>query len=292
MPKASDIAAALDAPLRGKDIEVVAPFSLSRARSGGLVFLGKAHSEVIERLNDVGALLCIAAPEIVERLTCSVIAHDHPRLGFCIAMNRFFAPARPLGRSPDATIDPTAKIGADVCIEAGVRIGPGAVIGDRCVIGENCVVSSAVRVGNDCVIKPNTTIGARGFGFADDDEGLPVSFPHIGGVVIGSSVEIGANCTVARAALDDTVIGDYVKLDDHVHIAHNCTIGARSKIAAGAIFSGSVTLGEDVWISPNVTILDYTKIGDGAFVGIGSVVTKSVDPGARVFGVPAKRIGR
>ena len=292
MPKASEIAAALDVPLRGKDIDVVAPSSLARAGPGRLVFLSKAHSETIERLNAIGALLCIAAPDTSERLTCSVLTHDSPRLGFCLALSQFFVPAQIVGGSTDATIDPTAVIGVGVSIGAGVRIGPNVTIGDRCLIGENCVVGGPARIGNDCVIKPNTTIGARGFGFADDKEGVPVSFPHIGGVVIGNAVEIGANCTVARAALDDTVICDYVKLDDHVHIAHNCIIGSRSKIAAGAIFSGSVTLGEGVWISPNVTILDYTTVGDGAFVGIGSVVTKPVDSGTRVFGVPAKRIGR
>lgn len=290
MPKASEIAAVLGAPLHGEDIDVVAPYSLSRAAAGGLVFLGNAQTEAIERLNCERALLCIAAPEIIERLTCSAIAHKHPRLGFCIAMNRFFAPPRPIGCSPDATLDPSAKIGVEVCIEAGARIGPGAIIGDRSVIGENSVIGDSVKLGNDCVIKPNTTIGARGFGFANDEQGLPVAFPHVGGVIIGNVVEIGANCTIARAALDDTVIGDHVKLDDHVHIAHNCTIGARSRIAAGVIFSGSVTVGEDVWVSPNATIRDYINIGDGAFIGLGSVVTKSVDPGVRVAGVPAKRI--
>ena len=287
MPKASDIAAALRAPLVGRDIEVKEPRSLSGARPGALVFLNKIHVDAIERLNATSEVVCIATPEVANHLTCPVITVVDPRLGFCLAMNRFFSAARPTGVSGDATVDPGARLGSDVRVEAGARIATGAIIGDRTVIGENCVISNAVRIGHDCLIKPNTTIGARGFGFADGEDGIPVPFPHIGGVVIGNHVEIGANCTVVRAALDDTVVGDFVKTDDHVHIAHNCIIGARTKIAAGAVLSGSVTVGEDVWISPNSTIIDYGSIGDGAFVGIGSVVTKSVRPGIRVFGVPA-----
>src|SRR3546814_3805834 len=116
------------------------------------------------------------------------------------------------------------------------------MIGDRSVIGENCVLAEGVSVGADCRIKPNTTIGARGFGFARDEDGHPVEFPHIGTVSIGDRVEIGANCTVVRAALDATVIEDAVKTDDHVHIAHNVVVGARTFIAAGAVLSGSVTV--------------------------------------------------
>ncbi|MBW2065846.1 MAG: hypothetical protein JRJ03_13080, partial [Deltaproteobacteria bacterium] len=149
-------------------------------------------------------------------------------------------------------------------------------------IGENVVI------GKDCIIKSNTTIGDHGFGFARDGKGKLVQFPHIGGVRIGDRVEIGANCTVVRATLDMTVIEDDVKTDDHVHIAHNCRIGPRTLIAAGAILSGNVTVGAEVWISPNSTIIDYGIVGEKAFIGLGAVVIRPVGAGETVVGNPGR----
>ncbi|GAG24258.1 unnamed protein product, partial [marine sediment metagenome] len=120
--------------------------------------------------------------------------------------------------------------------------------------------------------------------------GRPYPFPHTGGIVIGDNVEIGALNTIARGAIDDTAISDYVKTDDHIHIAHNVTIGENTMIAACTEISGSVTIGKNVWISPSVTILDHKTIGDNAFICIGSVVGKDVKPDTKVFGYPARII--
>ncbi len=292
MPTARTIATALNAVLDGPDMEISAPRSLASAASGTMVFLGRADTEAIDRLNQIGGVLCLTTTENAPLLSCAVIQVEQPRLAFCRMMQRFFQPPARPGIHPDATIAASARLGAGVSIGAGCRIGEGVHIGDGSQLGCNVVVTDGVRIGTDCHIKANTTIGERGFGFALDEKGLPISFPHIGTVRIGDHVEIGANCTVVRAALDATVLMDHVKTDDHVHIAHNCHVGPRCRIAAGAVLSGSVTLGADVWVSPNATLIDYAEIGDGAFIGLGSVVTKSVAAGVRVFGSPAKPIGQ
>lgn len=291
MIRASTIAEFLQAPLVGSDLELTGPRSLSSAEAGSLVFLSKADQAAINRLNAIGTVLCLATGEAASSLSCSVIVCDDPRLAFCKVLNAYFTEDKRAGVDPSATVAGSASLGAGVFIGPGARIDDHAVIGEGCEIGANVVIGAGVIIGRHCIIKPNTTIGARGFGFALDEDGSPVPFPHLGTVKLGDNVEIGANCTVVRAGLDATLIGDGVKTDDHVHIAHNCRVGSRTRIAAGAVLSGSVRVGKDVWISPNATIIDYAAIGDGAFIGIGSVVTKSVKAGDRVFGVPARIIG-
>jgi UDP-3-O-[3-hydroxymyristoyl] glucosamine N-acyltransferase len=106
-------------------------------------------------------------------------------------------------------------------------------------------------------------------------------------VRIGDFVEIGAKCTVARGTITDTIVGDHVKTDDHVHIAHNCVIGARSILTACAELSGRVTVGERCWLGPNCSIMDGVRIGDGATVGLGAVVVEDVPAGRKVMGLGA-----
>lgn len=291
MPSVKEIADFLKAPLRGADLSSVVPRSLQTAEKGAIVFLNKEMPEAIGRLNELGAIACVTTKTIADRLpSCTTLIHENPRLAFCKLLERFFVPpARPV-IAESAAIAPTARLAKDAIIGAGAVIGEGAVIGAGTRIANNVVIADGTVIGENCIIKSNTTIGEPGFGFVVDTDGKPVRFPHIGTVRIGNNVEIGANCTVVRAALDTTIVGDDVKTDDHVHIAHNAIVGPRTQIAAGAVLSGSVTLGADVWIGPNVTLIDYVTVGDGGRVGIGSVVARSVPPGATVFGNPARQL--
>jgi UDP-3-O-[3-hydroxymyristoyl] glucosamine N-acyltransferase len=290
MVRASDIASFLNVPLQGADINVMGPRSIASADSGSIAFLSRDDATAIAALNGIGTVLCLTNLELAPKLTCSVLPVENPRLAFCKALNEFFAEIAPTAVTREASIAASAVLGDNVRIEQGACIGEGVRIGDGSHIGANVVVEARTEIGCGCTIKPNSTIGARGFGFARDHDGTPISFPHIGVVRIGDHVEIGANCTVVRAALDATTIEDHVKMDDHVHIAHNVSIGARTFLAAGAIVSGSVDIGVDVWVGPNATIIDYVSIGDGARVGIGSVVMRAVEPGVTVLGNPARRI--
>jgi UDP-3-O-[3-hydroxymyristoyl] glucosamine N-acyltransferase LpxD len=177
------------------------------------------------------------------------------------------------------------KIGTHCSIDEKAIIGKGTEIGD------NVVIRGRVTIGDFCHIKSHACIGEKGFSFGFDEEGVPLTVRHSGGVRIGNHVEIGSFNTVCQATLEeiDTVLEDNVKLDDNVHIAHNCTIGKNTCLAAGCMLNGSVIIGDNCWIGLNVTI-NKVKIGDNVLVGSGSMVTKDVPTGMVVSGVPAKVI--
>lgn len=143
----------------------------------------------------------------------------------------------------------------------------------------------------DADIGEGTIIGSSGFGFVKDTDGKWIEMPHVGNVIIGKNVRIGANCCVDRGTIEDTVIGDGTKIDNLVHIAHNCKIGKNVIICAGVTFCGSVTVEDDVWLAPGTVIKEGVTIGKGARTGLGAVVIKDVPPGKLVYGVPAEEHG-
>ena len=156
------------------------------------------------------------------------------------------------------------------------------------LIRNHVVIYDSTVIGNNCLIRSSTIIGEEGFGFERDKEQVPIRFPHIGRVVIGNNVEIGALSTVARGTLDDTWIGDNVKIDDHVHIAHNVHIGKNTIITACSEVSGSTSIGANSWLAPNCSIMNGISLGENVFVGLGAVVTKPVESGRVVVGNPAR----
>jgi UDP-3-O-[3-hydroxymyristoyl] glucosamine N-acyltransferase len=172
-----------------------------------------------------------------------------------------------------AKIHPTAHIA-----ETNVRIGERCEIGPRACILENSILE------NDVIIRAGSVIGTEGFEFNRiDKKVIPVI--HVGGVVLHSRVEIQGNTVVDKAVFRGfTEIGEDTKVDNLVHIAHNVRIGKRCLIIALAMIGGSVTIGDDVWIGPSASIVPEIKIGDGASVSIGSVVTQDVAPRQRVTG--------
>ncbi|MFP2770636.1 UDP-3-O-(3-hydroxymyristoyl)glucosamine N-acyltransferase [Oceanisphaera sp. KMM 10153] len=183
-----------------------------------------------------------------------------------------------------AEIDPSAKIGQNVVIENG------CVIGANSIIEHNVVLHVGTRIGKNSRIRSCSSIGGDGFGFERLDDGTPLRFPHLGGVLIGDAVEIGALNSIARGTLSDTIIRDHVKTDNLVHIAHNCFIDDGTLVAACAELSGGVRLGKRVWIGPNVAMMQKITVGDDALIGLGAVVTKNVPKSTVVAGNPAKKI--
>ena len=144
-------------------------------------------------------------------------------------------------------------------------------------------------IGKNCIIHPNVVIGCDGFGFERDPaNGAVLKMPHFGRVIIGDNVEIFPFVNIPRGSLDDTVIGDNVKIDALCHIAHNVKIGAGSLVIANSMIAGSVRIGERAWIAPSTSVNNGAHIGDGAMTGTGSVVTKPVDDNSLVYGVPAR----
>jgi UDP-3-O-[3-hydroxymyristoyl] glucosamine N-acyltransferase len=204
----------------------------------------------------------------------------------------------PLARiAAGVSIGPYAVIGEDGHVGAGTQIGPHAVIGAGCWIGENCRIHprvtlyGGVRLGHRVEIHSGAVIGADGFGYASGG-GKHWKFPQAGIVEIGDDVEIGANSTIDRGSLDDTRIGEGVKLDNLVHIGHNCKIGAHSLIAAQAGLSGSCVFGKNVVVGGQAGFAERCKLEDDAVIGGQSGVLggKTIRAGAIVWGTPARSL--
>jgi UDP-3-O-[3-hydroxymyristoyl] glucosamine N-acyltransferase len=194
-----------------------------------------------------------------------------------------------------ASIGPLVSIGAGVHIGEGTSIGAGSIVGDYVRIGGHCVLHARVTlyhevtVGNHVVLHSGCVIGADGFGFVLT-KGAYEKFPQVGSVVIGDRVEIGANCCVDRAALGVTSIGEGTKLDNLVHIAHNCRIGRHVVIAAQTGLSGGVVVEDYAVIGGQVGIGDKARIESRAVLGSGSGVltSKIVRAGQVMWGTPAR----
>ena len=216
----------------------------------------------------------------------------NPRLAYALAVRDCLRDEAEPEVAPTAAVSDGAKIGDRVSIGHFCVIEDGVEIADGAFVDHHVVLRTGVRVGERTRIGSHTSVGGPGFGFEMDDEGHPVRLGHMGGVVIGSDVEIGSHVSIAQGTIEPTVISDHAKIDDCVFIAHNVHVGKSSFVIAGAEISGSVTIGERVWISPEVTVINKVSIGDDALVGIGAVVVRDVEANTVVAGVPAKPRGQ
>ncbi len=219
-----------------------------------------------------------------------------------------FAPAPPqfaFEIHPTAVVDASAKIGVGARIGANVYIGPNVVLGenvtiypnatilDECTIGKNTIIWSGVvvrercHVGAYCILHPNCTIGADGFGFRPCPERGLVKIPQIGNVILGNNVEIGANSSVDRGKFSSTILGDGCKIDNLVQIGHNSILGKYCIMAGNSGLAGSVTLGNGVIIGGSASIKDHLTLGDGVIIGAGSGVAADVPAGKTMLGYPA-----
>lgn len=200
---------------------------------------------------------------------------------------------------PSAVIGEGTRIGAGCYIGANVKLAenvtiyPNATILDDCTVGRNTVIWSGVvvrercHVGAYCILHPNATIGADGFGFSPCAQRGLVKIPQIGNVVLGNGVEIGANSCVDRGKFSSTILGDGCKIDNLVQIGHNSKLGQFCIMAGNSGLAGSVTLGNGVIIGGSASIKDHISIGDGAIIGAGSGVAADVPAGKTVLGYPA-----
>lgn len=238
-----------------------------------------------------------------------VLRHDNPYLAFSLVVDLLYPDQRLVAPGIDktavidegATIDPSAGIGP-LC-----HVGRGSTIGKKCQLVSSVLVGENVRIGDDCRIYPGAkilsdsvigdrliihsgvVIGSDGFGFAETDTGLK-KIKQVGWVEISDDVEIGANTTIDRGAIGPTRIGRGTKIDNLVQIAHNVEIGENSIIVAQVGISGSTKIGNGVVLAGQVGLIGHIEIGDGVQVGAQSGVSKSIPPGKKMFGYPAREI--
>ncbi|OPJ58356.1 UDP-3-O-(3-hydroxymyristoyl)glucosamine N-acyltransferase [Clostridium oryzae] len=182
-----------------------------------------------------------------------------------------------------------AVIGKNTTIEPFSFIDKDVIIGNNCIIKAGAKIRKNVIIGDNCIVKENAVIGDDGFGVERDEDGTTYKIPHLGGVRIGSNVEIGALTCICQGTIDPTVIEEYVKLDDCVFVAHNCFIGKGTVVIANAEISGSVKIGSNCWIAPNSCIRDGTTVGNNTMVGMGAVVVKNISSNSIVAGNPARK---
>ncbi|MDK2122894.1 UDP-3-O-(3-hydroxymyristoyl)glucosamine N-acyltransferase [Parachitinimonas caeni] len=219
--------------------------------------------------------------------TATVIETRDPRKAFVKIVSALFSPPRRQGIHPTAVIDPEAVI------DPTAYIGPHAVIG-RCTVGAGTEIHANVtlydntQVGNNVTIHAGTAIGADGFGYERTADGHMEKFIHLGGVIIEDDVEIGSNTSVDKGTLGNTLIRRGAKIDNQVHIAHNCDIGEDAVVIAQSMIGGSVRIGDRAWIAPSVVIMNGISIGTDAMCGLGAIVTKTVMDKETVIGNPAR----
>lgn len=198
--------------------------------------------------------------------------------------------------TPDCYVGAFAYIGNGVKLGKGVKIYPQVYIGDGCEIGDGTILYAGVKiyqgckVGKGCIIHSGAVIGADGFGFAPVEGGYE-KIPQTGNVVIDDDVEIGANTTIDRAMMGATRIGKGVKLDNLIQIAHNCSVGPHTVMAAQVGIAGSAKVGAQCMIGGQVGLVGHISIADGTQIGAQSGVSKPTKPGDRIMGAPAVEMG-
>ena len=304
---AREIADLVGGILRG-DGEIVV------TNAAGIDEAGKGDVSFAQKGKLAAAASCGASallvPEAIDGFAGAQIVLDDPYGGFVKLLAELDVERRPrpTGIHPTAVVADDAEIGEGVAmgphcvVESGATLGArtalvgnvyvaaGSAIGADCVIYPGVVIMHRVRIGDRVIIDGNTTIGGDGFGFLDYAR-TNVKVPQVGRVEIGDDVEIGCNCTIDRATMDATVIGDNVKMDDHCHLAHNVKVGDHSILVAYARIGGGTVIGRHCVLAEDVGVTDNVTLGDGVVVAGTGKVSKNWPAGEVVWGNPAQPIG-
>ncbi len=290
------------------DPELTAIAALEDAQTQALSYLeGPKYADALAQTR-ASAAIVLATEDLIaqaEARGLAWIATPQPRLLFAMAMSLFYQPyAPPAAIHPSAAIDPSAELGADVyvgahvVIEAGVKIGDGAriypnvtiypavTVGDRSILHANCTIHERTEIGCDCVIQSGAAIGAEGFGYVPTESGW-LKMPQAGRVVLEDGVEVGCNSTIDRPAMGETRVKRQTKIDNLVHIGHNCAVGEGCALAAQVGLAGQVKIGDRVILAGQVGVANQVEVGSGAIATAKSGLHKEVAPGEIVSGYPA-----
>jgi UDP-3-O-[3-hydroxymyristoyl] glucosamine N-acyltransferase len=292
-------------PLNAKVLRVLPP---EHANPEALVFVSK--SDQLELALKLNASIIIAhkSLRIPEKAHACFFTTPHIQLAIATVGPLFDKKIQRFHQEehihPKSSVHPTAQLGKNVIIGPCAVIGAEVHIGENSIIGANAVIESHAHIGHNtiihpqayigtycevgsfCEIQPHVTIGADGFGFVPLKDSHPVKIPQLGRVVIGDHVEIGANCTIDRAALTETRIRSGVKLDKQCHIAHNCDVGENSMGAGGFMMAGSSKTGKNFMAGGNALISDHVTVGDNIVIAGLSGVTKDLTEPGQYGGYP------
>ena len=278
--------------------------TLDKADKSSITFLNS--NDYIDLAKKTKASACITTSKLKQYLpkTCLSIVVKNVLLSIAEVSKKFYPDADI--DYPDQTLIETNKLssnfnsvtfGKNIFVGKNVKIGSNSIIGSNTIIehdvqiGKNCVIGANVTlrnvlIGKEVVVQDGSKIGIKGFGFIPL-KGKNFRFPHIGRVIINDNVEIGANCTIDRGSIGDTVIGNNTFLDNLVHVAHNVKIGENCMIAGQVGFAGSTSIGNNVSIGGQAGVSGHLKIGNNVRIGGGSGVVKNIPDGTTVMGYPA-----
>ncbi len=294
MKTLDQLAKELGAELRGDGaVEVSSIGTLATATHQQLAFL--ANSKYRNQLAETRAAAVILKRDDLPSFAGNALITDDPYVAFAKAARSFQqqSSVRPSGIHPSAVVDPSAVLGEGVSIGAnsvigaasrigaGTRIGALVHVGDNVQLGANCELKAGVGIEQGCVlgdrviVHPGAVIGADGFGLARDRDGW-IKIPQVGAVEIGDDCEIGANTTIDRGAIENTVLEHDVRLDNQIQIAHNVRIGAHTVMAGCTAVAGSARIGRNCLIGGGVGIVGHIEICDGVTVQAMSLVTRSI----------------
>lgn len=286
-----EIVAHLGGALEGDGSIVVSQVAtLASAQAGQIAFL--ANPKYRQQLQSTSASAVIVPPKFAGDTTLPRIVHPNSYAYYARVVQLLNpAEARPRGVHPSAVVHsvvpPSVSVGENVVLGKDVALGenvtlyPGCVVGDGVSIGDdsvlypNVVIYRACKIGKRAIVQAGAIIGSDGFGFAKEGDSW-VKIPQIGRVVIGDDVEIGANTSIDRGALDDTIIGDGVKLDNQIQIAHNVVIGQHTAMAGCVGVAGSTRIGQRCTIGGAGMIVGHLDLADDVHVSAGTMVTKSL----------------
>ena len=306
--KLKELASRLELELRGDgDTEIFAPAPIEAAGAGMIIFV--AAEKFAPILQKSSASAAIVAAQFADQARCPILISPNPYADFSRTVGIFFPAYRPKpGIDPSACIAPDAKLGENASVGANAVIGAGTTIGRNAVIHANATIYANVQIGDDftcysqavvregCSIGNRVTIldgsviGADGFGFVEDRGGL-VKIPQVGIVVLEDEVEIGAKCTVDRAMLGATILHRGVKLDDQVHIGHNCEVGEYTRLCAQVGIGGSTKIGKWCLFGGQAAVPDHITVGDRVMVAARGALHRNTPDGAIMGGTPAVEIG-
>ena len=282
--------------VKNKNFYIYRPASLNNPKDNSIMFIGEQYMGYANAFSKCKECLVfwpesIVVPDEIEK-NHAVVRCAKPRKSYCSFFKENsitnYPPIEDYEFINGSFIAKTATIGNNCRILPGAYIGGEVIIGDNCYIGSGARLVGEINIGNNVIIRENAVIGADGLSTDRDPNGVAITMPQFGGVILEDNVQIGALTVIARGAIDNTIIKRGSKVDNSAFISHNVVLGEDTFVVGETIMFGSSSTGRKVLISGNSTIRDGRRIGDNAVVGMGSVVVKNVGDGAVVKGNPAR----
>jgi len=273
-----------------KEIKIAGFCSLSKPKRKSITWIKNYSFDKIKELKELKVIIVTdhKGLELSHKEGYNVIICDSPKEVFFKILSHFFVEDVKASISPNSIIE-TDKIGKNVSIGNNCYISKDVTIGDNVIIKHNVVIECKCIIGRNSIIHSGVVIGTDGFGYYKAGDGANIKVPHFGGVIIGEDVEIGANTCIDRGTLDDTVIGDNVKIDNLSMIAHNVEIGSQTLVLGKVAIGGSCFIGKNAYLASGAIVKNQVRVGNNSMVGMNVVVTNDLEDDTVLAGNPAKK---